>query len=42
VIRGDAEVFQSIEGNADDGGRGEGYELCKRIRGYKQKDFIRL
>jgi len=36
------EVFLSIEGNTNDEGSHEGYEVSKRIRGYKKKDFIAL
>jgi len=34
------ECFFTIEGNTNDSGEREGYEVCKRIRGYKGKDFI--
>jgi len=34
------EYFATIEGNTNDSGDREGYEVCKRIRGYKKKDFI--
>ena len=40
VIRPENEVFQTIEGNTNDEGSREGYEVCKRIRGYRKKDFI--
>jgi len=30
----------TIEGNTNDGGSPEGYEVCRRIRGYEKKDFI--
>ena len=42
VIRAEHEVFHTIEGNTNDEGSREGYEVCKRIRGYKKKDFIVL
>ena len=42
VTRADEEVFDTIEGNTNDEGNGDGYEVCKRIRGYSQKDFILL
>jgi len=42
VIRAEDEVFHTIEGNTNDEGSREGYEVCKRIRGYKKKDFIVL
>ena len=32
--------FGTIEGNTNDEGSREGYEVCKRVRGYKDKDFI--
>ena len=38
----DDETFQSIEGNTNDEGSREGYEVCARIRGYADKDFIPL
>jgi len=40
VIQVDDEVFHTIEGNTDDKGSREGHEVCRRIRGYKKKDFI--
>lgn len=40
VVHADDEVFETIEGNTNDEGSREGYEVCKRIRGYKKKDFI--
>lgn len=40
VVRADDEVFEAIEGNTNDEGSREGYEVCRRIRGYKKKDFI--
>ena len=35
-------VFRTIEGNTNDEGSREGYEVCARMRGYTDKDFIRL
>jgi hypothetical protein len=35
-----AETIQTIEGNTNDDGSREGYEVCNRIRGYDAKDFI--
>jgi hypothetical protein len=32
--------FDTIEGNTNDSGDREGYEVCARIRGYKSRDFI--
>lgn len=40
VIRAEDEVLHTIEGNTNDEGSREGYEVCKRTRGYKNKDFI--
>jgi len=40
VIGVDSNVFYTIEGNTNDEGSREGYEVCKRIRGFKKKDFI--
>lgn len=40
VIRSEDEVFHTMEGNTNDEGSREGYEVCRRIRGYKKKDFI--
>lgn len=40
VIGAEDEVFLTIEGNTNDEGSREGYEVCSRIRGYKSKDFI--
>ena len=40
VVKANAEVFTTIEGNTNDAGDREGYEVCKRIRGYRRKDFI--
>lgn len=36
------DIFATIEGNTNDSGSAEGYEVCKRVRGLSQKDFIRL
>ncbi len=40
VLKADADAFNTIEGNTNDDGSREGYEVCKRIRGYQKKDFI--
>jgi len=40
VIQADDEVFHTIEGNTNDKGSHEGYEVCRMVRGYKNKDFI--
>lgn len=40
VVKPRTDVFMTIEGNTNwEGGR-EGYEVCQRIRGYRDKDFI--
>lgn len=36
------ETLETIEGNTNDDGDREGYEVCTRIRGYRSKDFIRI
>lgn len=33
-------TFETIEGNTNDDGSAEGYEVCSRIRSYKDKDFV--
>ena len=38
----DKSMFHTIEGNTNDEGSREGYEVCARMRGYADKDFIRL
>ncbi|HEY6155914.1 MAG TPA: peptidoglycan-binding domain-containing protein [Gemmatimonadales bacterium] len=40
ILDAQAEVFQTIEGNTNDDGSREGYEVCQRVRGYASKDFI--
>jgi len=40
VTTAGAEVVQTIEGNTNDDGSREGYEVCQRVRGYNDKDFI--
>jgi peptidoglycan hydrolase-like protein with peptidoglycan-binding domain len=37
-----ATAFDTIEGNTNDDGHREGFEVCSRSRGYASKDFIRL
>lgn len=34
------DAFDTIEGNTNDEGSREGYEVCARTRGFKDKDFI--
>jgi hypothetical protein len=33
-------VFETIEGNTNDDGSREGYEVCRRFRSYQKTDFI--
>jgi peptidoglycan hydrolase-like protein with peptidoglycan-binding domain len=40
VVSASAETMQTIEGNTNDDGSAEGYEVCARTRGYKDMDFI--
>ena len=40
VIKAEDQIIHTIEGNTNDEGSREGYEVCKRIRGYKNKDYI--
>ncbi len=40
VVRSEDEIFHTIEGNTNDDGSREGYEVCKRTRSYKKKDFV--
>jgi hypothetical protein len=40
VIEVTPDAFHTIEGNTNDDGDREGYEVCRRVRGYKDKDFI--
>lgn len=40
VEKADELDFQTIEGNTNDAGDREGYEVCSRSRGYGHKDFI--
>jgi hypothetical protein len=42
VISAEEDVFHTIEGNTNDSGSSEGYEVCRRIRNYDNKDFILL
>ena len=37
-----SETFETIEGNTNDAGDREGYEVCRRIRGFDAKDFIQF
>jgi len=40
VVDAEDAVFLTMEGNTNDEGSREGYEVCSRIRGYKNKDFV--
>jgi hypothetical protein len=40
VLSAEKGLFYTIEGNTNDEGSREGYEVCRRFRGYKNKDFI--
>lgn len=40
VVSAAAETFQTIEGNTNDDGSREGYEVCARTRAYGKTDFI--
>lgn len=42
VVEARGETFTTIEGNTNDEGSREGYEVCARTRGYAKKDFVRL
>lgn len=40
VEEADEQLFRTIEGNTNDEGHREGYEVCTRSRDYSNKDFI--
>lgn len=40
VTNASESAFDTIEGNTNDDGDREGYEVCTRSRGYSKKDFI--
>lgn len=42
VLRAEQDYFYTIEGNTNDSGSPEGYEVCQRVRNYQGKDFILL
>ena len=42
IKRAAAGAFETVEGNTNDEGSREGYEVCERMRGYSNKDFILL
>jgi hypothetical protein len=42
VIQAHADSFETIEGNTNDDGSRDGYEVCRRVRGYESMDFVVL
>jgi hypothetical protein len=40
VVKAERDFFTTIEGNTNDEGSREGFEVCARVRGYEKKDFI--
>lgn len=40
VVAAGGDVMETIEGNTNDGGSREGYEVCRRIRDLRDKDFV--
>ena len=42
VVRAEREIITTIEGNTNDDGSREGYEVCARMRGYANMDFVRM
>lgn len=40
VVSAEPEVFHTIEGNTNDSGSREGFEVCARVRAYVNKDFV--
>ncbi|MBN1464145.1 peptidoglycan-binding protein [candidate division KSB1 bacterium] len=42
AFAGVLDTFATIEGNTNDEGFNNGYEVCQRTRGVSEKDFIRL
>ena len=40
VVQAGPDTFKTIEGNTNDDGSAEGYEVCARVRGYTGIDFI--
>lgn len=40
VIDIEDDIFHTIEGNTNDEGSADGYEVCRRIRSFDAKDFI--
>lgn len=42
VVIANSETIKTIEGNTNDSGSREGYEVCARTRGYGKMDFIKF
>ena len=42
VIKATPDAFMTIEGNTNDMGSREGYEVCRRFQGYKGRDFVTI
>jgi hypothetical protein len=42
VVKAEADTFRSIEGNTNDDGSAEGFEVCARVHGYRNLDFVLL
>jgi peptidoglycan hydrolase-like protein with peptidoglycan-binding domain len=40
VVKAETDTFKSIEGNTNDDGSAEGFEVCARVHGYRGLDFI--
>lgn len=40
VTSAERDAFHTIEGNTNDDGAREGYEVCERVRSYDKKDFV--
>ncbi len=40
VVSAGRDAFHTIEGNTNDDGSREGFEVCARVRGYDKKDFV--
>jgi peptidoglycan hydrolase-like protein with peptidoglycan-binding domain len=40
VVKADVDTFKSIEGNTNDEGSAEGFEVCARVHGYRGLDFV--
>jgi peptidoglycan hydrolase-like protein with peptidoglycan-binding domain len=40
VTSAERDAFHTIEGNTNDDGAREGYEVCERVRSYDRKDFV--